>query len=156
MDDTDRKLMNLIQEEIPLVERPFEELGHRLGITGKEALERIARMNEEDRFRRIGPSFAPRKIGYTSTLVAARVPRRHFDETVEYINRHIEITHNYERDDYFNVWFTIIAHGSEAIEAIIQDIKDNTGVEEILDLPATHIFKIQVQFDVDNGDDGTD
>lgn len=156
MDDIDRKLMNLLQEEIPITERPFKELGEKIGVSEKDTLERVVRMYDEDRFRRIGPSLAPRKIGYTSTLVAARVPVDSFDETIKYLNKYIEITHNYERDDYFNVWFTIIAHDEDTIEKIISEIKENTGVEEILNLPATHIFKIQVQFDVEFGENGTD
>jgi len=152
MDDTDLKLMNMLQEEIPLVERPFAEFGSRLGLSEKEILERVKRMHDEDRFRRIGPSLAPRKLGYTSTLAAAHIPADRFDAAIEYINRYPHITHNYERDDYFNVWFTVIAQGEDRIEQILEEIRNNTGAEKVMNLPATHIFKIQVQFDVEDAD----
>ena len=155
MDDTDLKLMNMLQEEIPVTHRPFEEFAHRLGIPEDDVIERVNRMHDEDRFRRIGPSLAPRRIGYTSTLAAAHIPPDRFDDAVDYINRFPHITHNYERDDFFNVWFTVIAEGEEEIARILRDIEKHTGAEKILDLPSTHIFKIQVQFNVEeeNGDE---
>ncbi|MFC1474425.1 AsnC family transcriptional regulator [bacterium] len=150
MDDIDKKLMNMLQEEIPVTERPFAEFGEKLGISEAETLERVRRMDEEDRFRRIGPSFAPRKMGYTSTLCAARISTENFDDAVSFINKYPQITHNYERDDFFNVWFTVIARGEEEVERILDEIRENTGAEEVLNLPATHIFKILVQFDVED------
>lgn len=155
-DEIDLKLMNLMQEGIPLTEKPFETMGEEIGISGSEALERARKLYAEDRFRRIGPSIAPRKVGYTSTLVAARVPAEHFDSTVAYINRYPHITHNYERDHYYNVWFTVIAEGEGEIDRILNEIRANTGAEEVLDLPATHLFKIKVKFDLEGKQDEID
>jgi len=149
LDETDRKILNLIQEDIPIVEQPFAEIGRRIGLSEAETLKRIQDLKERDMFRRIGPSFAPRKLGYTTTLVAARIPPDKLEPAVEFINRYAEITHNYERSDHFNVWFTIIANGQADVKKILDEIMENTGAEEILDLPASHIFKLQVQFDVE-------
>lgn len=156
VDDIDLKLMNLLQEGIPITERPFDVMGEKLGISGDETLARVKKLNEEDRFRRIGPSIAPRKVGYTSTLVAARVPEEAFDSTVAFINRYPHITHNYERDHYYNVWFTVIAEGKSEIDRVLNEIRENTGAEEVVDLPATHLFKIQVQFDLEGKKDEID
>lgn len=153
LDDIDLKLMNLLQEGIPITENPFEVMGEKLGLSEEDTLARVKKLDDEDRFRRIGPSIAPRKVGYTSTLVASRVPEEHFDSTVEYINKYPHITHNYERDHYYNVWFTVIAEGTDEIDRILNEVRDNTGAEEVLDLPATHLFKIQVQFNVEDTKD---
>ncbi|MFH1731998.1 MAG: AsnC family transcriptional regulator [Planctomycetota bacterium] len=148
MDDADRRLLNALQAEIPIVERPFAELGAALGLDEADVLRRARAMDAAGRFRRVGPSFNPRGLGHTSTLAAARVPKDKVDETVAFINRFAEITHNYERDDEFNVWFTIIAESKAAVGGILDKIRDHTAAAEVVDLPATHIFKTRVHFDV--------
>ncbi len=147
MDDVDVRLVNALQAEIPISERPFAELGAALGLDEAEVLRRIGAMEAAGGFRRVGPSFDPRKLGHTSTLVAARVPADAFDEAVGFINRFAEITHNYEREDEFNLWFTVIAESKAAIGEILDEIRNNT-VAELVDLPATHVFKTRVCFDV--------
>ncbi len=148
MDDADRRLLNALQAEIPIVERPFAEIGAPLGLDEADVLRRVRAMEAAGRFRRVGPSFDPRKLGHTSTLAAARVPEDKLDETVAFINEFAEITHNYERDDEFNVWFTIIAESRAAVGAILDKIRTHTAADEVVDLPATHIFKTRVHFDV--------
>ena len=147
MGDIDARLLNALQAEIPLSKRPFAELGAALGICEAEVLERVRAMESAGSFRRIGPSFDPRNLGHTSTLVAAHLPEDNFGEAVAFINRFAEITHNYERDDEFNVWFTVIAESEAAICEILDEIRDKTGAE-LVDLPATHVFKTRVCFDV--------
>jgi siroheme decarboxylase len=146
MDDVDKKMLDALQSEFPLEARPFAAIAERLGIGEREAMERTDRLRRDGFIRRIGASLNPRKLGYDSTLAGAKIPNEKLDESVEYINSFPQITHNYEREGEFNVWFTIIAKDRAAIESILCDIRKNTGVEELLDLPATHTFKIKVNF----------
>ncbi|MFA6450519.1 MAG: AsnC family transcriptional regulator [bacterium] len=148
MDDTDRNLLNMLQREFPIEERPFAALADRLGIGGEEVLSRIEKLRGEGLIRRLGASLNPRKLGYTSTLAGARVKPENVDAAAEYINRFPEITHNYERNDEFNMWFTVIAKDEAEVEAVLNDIRANAGVEELIDLPATRIFKINVKFEL--------
>jgi DNA-binding Lrp family transcriptional regulator len=90
----------------------------------------------------------PDKLGYVSTLCAARVPADQVARFAEAVNRHPGVTHNYLRENPFNVWFTFIAPSREEIEAKLKEISEETGVTEILNLPATHVFKIRAQFEV--------
>ena len=41
MDDLDRRLLNRIQSDFPLVARPFQELGQPLGLSEDEVVERM-------------------------------------------------------------------------------------------------------------------
>ncbi len=81
LDEIDSRLLNIIQKDFPLCERPFDVLGDMLGITGEEALGRVRRLTESGIIRRIGPSFDSRKLGHVSTLVAAKVPNDKLEET---------------------------------------------------------------------------
>ena len=53
------------------------------------------------------------------------------------------VTHNYERKHEYNVWFTLIASSQEEKERILKDLIRETKID-ILELPATRIFKIRV------------
>ena len=148
LDDTDRRILNRIQSRFPITSRPYEAIAQEIGLTEAEVIERIARMKKNDIIRRIGGNFVPEKVGFVSTLCAARVPEEKIDLFAETVNRFDGVTHNYQRDHAFNIWFTFIAPSMEQIEANLRQIAEQTGVTEILNLPATKVFKIRAQFDV--------
>ena len=148
MDDIDRRLLNLIQEDFPIAAAPFAEVASQLGIGEDEVLKRIGRLKEEGIVRRIGAVFDVRKLGFASTLCAARVPEGQIREFVEAVNASPGVTHNYRRDDDYNVWFTMIAPGEEALESALAKIRRETGINDILSLRATRTFKINARFDV--------
>jgi DNA-binding Lrp family transcriptional regulator len=148
MDDIDRKLLNLIQEDFPIAAEPFAEVGARLGIGEAEVLRRVARLKEEGIIRRIGAVFDLRKLGFVSTLCAARVPEEKMNAFVAAVNAHPGVTHNYRRDDDYNVWFTLIASGEEALAAALAEIRRETGIGDILSLRAVRTFKINASFEV--------
>ena len=148
LDDTDRLILNRIQSRFPITSRPYRTIAEEIGLTEAEVIERISRMKANDIIRRIGGNFVPEKVGFVSTLCAARVPADKIDLFAETVNRYRGVTHNYERDHEFNVWFTFIAPSMEEIEANLRQIADETGVTEILNLPATKVFKIKAEFKV--------
>jgi DNA-binding Lrp family transcriptional regulator len=99
--------------------------------------------------RRIGASFSARAVGFTSTLCAARVPQKRIEEFVAVVNTYPGVTHNYEREGDYNIWFTLIAPSRKKIDQVLAEISRKTGVKEILNLPALKTFKIAVDFNFD-------
>ena len=148
LDRTDRAILNEIQSHFPLKARPYREVAERLDLTEKEVISRVDRMAQGGIIRRIGANFNSRKLGFTSTLCAARVPVERISEFVEKVNQYPGVTHNYEREGDFNIWFTFIAESQEIIESALKEIKNKTGIEELISLPAVNIFKIRVDFEV--------
>jgi len=148
MDEIDRRLLNLIQEDFPLTAEPFAELACRLGIDATEALARTARLRETGVIRRIGAIFDLKKLGFASTLCAARVPEERIAAFVAVVNARPGVTHNYRRDDDYNVWFTLIAPGEAELAAELDGLKRETGIDDILSLRAVRTFKINARFDV--------
>ncbi len=145
MDRRDKELLNEIQARFPVQPHPYRVLGERLHMEEEEALERIAKLRKAGVIRRLGASIDSRRVGFVSTLVAAIIPRHKFDSVVKTINACPGVTHNYERRNKYNVWFTLIAASSEEKEQIISRLRKETGVE-MLELPAKKIFKIKVNF----------
>ncbi|MGB5984785.1 MAG: AsnC family transcriptional regulator [Desulfobacterales bacterium] len=144
----DRALLNIIQSDFPLTARPFEAIAQRLGTSEADVLQRLQRLKEIKIIRRIGGNFSPEKLGFVSTLCAAQVPAEKIDAFAAVVNRYPGVTHNYQRDNAFNIWFTFIAPSMEEIQANLAEIKSETGVDQIVNLPATHVFKIKAHFDL--------
>ena len=149
MDEIDKKLLTLIQLELPIDKRPFQIIADNLSITEKEVLERIDNLKKEGLLRRIGGIFNSRKLGYTSTLCAAKVPLSKVDYVAKVINSYDEITHNYIREGIYNMWFTVITYSQDTLFSIIDEIKINTDLDNIISLPAIKLFKIKVALDLD-------
>ncbi|UCF94558.1 MAG: AsnC family transcriptional regulator [Desulfobacterales bacterium] len=148
LDDTDRAILNRIQSDFPITSRPYQAIAEELGSSEDEVLERIRRLKAKGIIRRIGGNFVPEKLGFVSTLCAARVPAEKIESFAAAVNRHPGVTHNYRRDNSFNIWFTFIAPSMEEINANLAQIAAETGITDIINLPATRVFKIKAQFDV--------
>lgn len=148
MDDTDRKILNHIQSDFPITPRPYLSIADDLGLTEKEVIHRIRRLKENGIIRRIGGNFFPEKLGFVSTLCAAKVPEDKIDSFALAVNQYPGVTHNYQRDSTFNIWFTFIAPSMAEIEEKLKEISRKTGIKNIINLPATDVFKIKAEFDL--------
>jgi len=148
MDDIDRKLVNEIQSNFPVTQRPYKDLGVRLRCSEDNILMRIKRLKKEGIIRRIGGNFDSQRIGFTTTLCAARVSDDTIEKFVRVVNKYPGVTHNYLRDHHYNIWFTFMAPNMKVIDRYIEEIMKHTGVEEILNLPAVKRFKIVVNFNL--------
>ena len=103
-------------------------------------------MKKKMLIRRIGGNFSPDKLGYVSTLCTASVPENKMDLFIKTVNEYPGVTHNYQRENSFNIWFTFIAPSVEAIKNNLKQISEISGVRPILNLPATRLFKISANF----------
>jgi DNA-binding Lrp family transcriptional regulator len=148
MDDIDKAILNRIQSDFPIVSRPYRRIADDLGLSGSDVLNRLIQLKKSGIIRRIGGNFVPGKLGFVSTLCAARVPEDKIAVFAETVNRYPGVTHNYQRDSHFNIWFTFIAPTTAEIEARLREISQATGVKDILNLPATKVFKIKAHFDL--------
>jgi DNA-binding Lrp family transcriptional regulator len=145
-DDIDKKILNRIQSDFPITHSPYRAVAEGLKLQEADVLERVSRMRKQGLIRRIGGNFVPEKLGYVSTLCAASVPQDKIQHFTDIVNQYPGVTHNYQRNNHFNIWFTFIASSREKIKINLQRIADETGIQEILNLPATRVFKIKAHF----------
>ena len=148
MDVIDRAILNRIQSNFPITQRPYQTIGEELNLSEDDIIRRLARLKETGVIRRIGGNFVPEKLGFVSTLCAAKVPETRIDSFARVVNRYPGVTHNYQRDNKFSVWFTFIAPSMTEIEENIKQISEKTGITEIINLPAIKVFKIRAHFDL--------
>lgn len=143
----ERKLLSLIQSYFPLVSDPYEEIAREIGSSGEEAFAMLTDLRKRGFIRRIGPVFDSYKLGYTSTLCALSVPEEEVDKVADFINSFYNVTHNYLRENTYNIWFTVIAFGNAELQRIISSIEEVADCR-VLQLPAIRLFKIKVDFNI--------
>lgn len=151
MDTFDKQILDIIQSSFPLSSRPYVAVGAQVGLTESEVLSRVRRLKAQGVIRRMGANFGSRQLGWSSTLCGAEVPEDKLEAFVAEVNKHSGVTHNYLRAHQFNVWFALIAPSVEAVEATLATITEKTGVP-IMNLPASTLFKIKVDFNMGGGD----
>ena len=148
IDDVDRAILNRIQSDFPMTKRPFLSIAENLDLSESDVIKRLEQLKKKGIIRRIGGNFVPEKLGFVSTLCAAKVPEDKIEGFTRTVNRYPGVTHNYQRDNKYNIWFTFIAQSMDEIKGNLEDISRETGVKEILNLPATKMYKIRAHFDL--------
>lgn len=142
----DKALLNLLQGDIPICSHPFAEMASRLGTNEETVLSRVRELKAAGFLRRIGTFFDSNRLGYQGTLIALKVEPSELNTVAEAVNRYPGATHNYEREDQYNLWFTLLTPSAEYESNILAEIRSLRGVEDMLRLKANKKYKINVQF----------
>jgi DNA-binding Lrp family transcriptional regulator len=148
MDKIDSQILQELQYNFPLSERPYEVIAERLRISKEEIWDRVQMMLDKGIIRRMGGSFDSNKLGFRSTLAAVSVAPEMVGRAAEIIGRFYEVTHSYLRNDVFNIWFTLIAIDDSRIENILEQIRKSLFLErsKVLNLPMKRLFKLDARF----------
>ncbi len=128
LSDLDRRIVNRLQEGLPLVAEPFAEVAREIGCTEAELLERTAQLLHAGVLTRFGPFYDAAAMGGAFCLCAIAVPRERFDAVAAIVNAHDEVAHNYERDHALNMWFVLATETEQGIEAAARRIERDTGL----------------------------
>ncbi len=149
--DTDKRLLNLIQANVPIVQRPFARLGGQLGIEEAEVIRRILALKEARIIRQISGIFDTRSIGYASSLVAARCEAAREEAAATVISGHPGVSHNYRRNHDFNIWFTIAVPPTSrlGLEKTVELLQRLSGAQSVRLMPTLKLFKIGAQLDIE-------
>ena len=152
LDNIDKQILNDIQWTFPLVERPFLELVDKYHITEEEIIQRIENLKDTGIIRQISAIFDTRKLGYKSALVAFAVDKNKIDSVANEINKHPGVSHNYERNHEFNIWFTLAVPPDGDMKTDLDKMASLDGVFKYRVLPTLKMYKIGVKLDMVNDD----
>jgi siroheme decarboxylase len=155
LDDTDKRVMNLLQSSFPLAAEPYALVASEAELEVDELMARTRRLLDERIIREITPIFDTRALGYSSMLVAAKVDAANPHRAAKIINSHPGVSHNYLRTHEFNLWFTIATPpGSElGLDGTLEVLQRLTGAESIRQLPTLTLFKINMNLEMERGTD---
>jgi DNA-binding Lrp family transcriptional regulator len=157
LDRTDRRLLQQLQDAFPLAGRPWQVIGDRLGISEEEVLGRVRRLAREGVVRSIGPVVEARRVGLNaSTLVALRVPESRMLEVARMVGEHPGVSHCYERYHPYNLWFTLSMPDEPSLAREIHRLlmRSRLPAAEMLNLPVTRRFKVDVRYRFTDQDGG--
>ncbi len=149
MDDLDKRLLNVIQADFPLVSHPFQALGTPLLLSEAEIIDRIDALKKRRIIRQISAIFDTRSLGYRSSLVAMRVQPQRLDAAAAAVNSHPGVSHNYQRNHAFNLWFTLAVPPTSDFEWTVQHLHVMAGADSTRILPTLRLFKIGMQLDME-------
>jgi siroheme decarboxylase len=148
LDDVDRELLNAVQWSFPLVPRPYAAIGEPLGLDDGAVRERIQHLKDAGVLRQLSAIFDTRALGYSSSLVAAKVDPDRIDEAAAVISRHPGVSHNYKRNHAYNLWYTIAVPPGERIEEHVDVLHRESGSLVTRMLPTLKLYKIGVKLDM--------
>jgi len=162
VDRDDLRILDALQDDLPLVHDPWETVGSRIGIPGDEVLTRLNLMADRGVLRGIAPTLESVRLKTgVSTLVALQVPEENIAAIAAMVNRYREVSHNFRREGEYNLWFTLAAGSPDRIDEIIDEILALTGTHPVAMLNLTTIrrYKIDLRFPLlkkpERGPDGS-
>jgi len=155
LDETDKRLMNLLQSSFPLDPEPFALVASEAELELDDVLARTKRLLDERIIREITPIFDTRALGYESMLVAAKVDSEHPHRAAQIVNSHPGVSHNYLRTHDFNLWFTIATPPDSelGLTGTLEALMRETGAESMRELPTLTLFKINMNLEMEKGTD---
>jgi len=148
MDELDKELLNEIQWTFPLVTRPFDTIAKKFNTTPEIVKDHLHHLKKEGVLRQLSAIFDTRKLGYTSSLVAMEVEHDKLEYVASQINRHPGVSHNYEREHQFNLWFTLAVPPGSDLKKEIDKFNVLKGIKKVRMLPTLQLFKIGVKLDM--------
>ena len=150
-----QEILSRIQKKFPLVAKPFQVIADELGMSEDEVLSILQEEKKKNIIRQTSAIFDTKRLGYTSSLVAFKIPAEKISAAVKIINAHPGISHNYERNHEFNIWFTLaVAPDSRlGLERTLEILSNLTEAEDYIMLPTLKLFKINVKLNTTGKDE---
>lgn len=148
MDKLDKEILNEIQWTFPLVPKPYSEIAKKFGISDKEMMQRLRALKESGIIRQLSAIFDTRRLGYKSALVAMAITPDKLEYVANQVNRHPGVSHNYERNHEYNLWFTLAVPPGSDLKSEIDKFSKLQGINKVRMLPTIKLFKIGVKLEM--------
>ncbi len=146
LDAIDRAIVNRLQDDLPVCERPYAAVAAELGIDEDELLARLQRLLDERVLTRFGPLYDAERLGGAFSLVAMAVPEDRFDAVADLVNAYPEVAHNYRREHALNMWFVLATERPEAIARLTAEIAERTGLP-VYDMPKEAEYHLRLKLE---------
>lgn len=125
--DLEKKVISLIQADIPVVERPYAQMAEKIGITEEKFLEVLKTISDKGLIRRFGATLKHQNSGFkANAMVAWKVDEKKIEQTGSIMASFHEITHCYRREPTlgwkYNLYTMVHAANEEKCKAIVKKI----------------------------------
>ncbi len=142
----DRAAIRELQEDLPLVSRPFDAMARRLGLSTVQLFALAQDFQQRRIMRRYSAVLHHRRSGFrANAMVVWKVPPERSEEVGMAMAQNPAVTHCYERPtfpDWPYTHFTMVhATTQEQCEEVAQEISQATGITDRLLLYSTREYK---------------
>ncbi len=144
-----KQLCSTLQDGLPICQKPFDDIARFLGTIEQTVLQQTTALKAAGVIRRIAALINYQAIGLSSTLVAAHIPDESLPEVIAAVNSLENVSHNYLRTHYYNLWFTLQAASLEEADISLANLSVRFGLD-FHSFPVERVFKLDVRFDPDN------
>lgn len=144
--DFEIEVIRELQEDVPLVSRPFSPMAERLGISLQEMFNIADSFQERGLMRRFSAVLHHRRAGFRSNAMAVwKVPSERAIEVGNIMAQSRWVTHCYERPtfpDWPYTHFTMIhATSQDTCEDVAAELSEATGIDDYMLLYSTREYK---------------
>ena len=147
LNELDKQLINLLQQGVPVAERPFLEIAKQLNTSEDDVISHLTQLMDKKVLTRFGPMFDAACLGGAFTLAALAVPEERFEEVTQQVNSFEEVAHNYRRSHDFNMWFVVGTESAAEVNQVIEKIENKTSLP-VLNTPKLEEFYVQLYLPV--------
>ena len=148
MEKLDKEILNEIQWTFPLVPKPYAVMAEKFGLSEEDMMQRLRHLKEKGVIRQLSAIFDTRRLGYKSALVAMSIEPDKLDYVANMINKHPGVSHNYERNHEYNLWFTLAVPPGSDLKTEIDKFSKLSGIKKTRLLPTIKLFKIGVKLEM--------
>jgi DNA-binding Lrp family transcriptional regulator len=145
MDALDKDIINTLQHDFPVCERPFARLAETLNSSEDELIHRVQKMLDDGLLTRFGPMYNAANMGGALSLCAMKVPEKDFDAVTEQVNAFSEVAHNYQREHEMNMWFVLATESQQDLDNTIGEIENATGIH-VYNMPKQKEYFVGLHF----------
>jgi DNA-binding Lrp family transcriptional regulator len=128
LDAVERSIIDALQGDFPVCERPYAEAAARLGLSEGELLDRLQRLLDAHVLTRFGPMYQVERLGGAFVLAALAVPEGRYDEVAALVNALPQVAHNYRREHVLNMWFVLATETQAGIGEALARIEQDSGL----------------------------
>lgn len=149
----DRELLMGLQYSLPLTTTPLVDLAEDLDRSKEEVIKAVRKYMEEGVVKRYGLNLNYRAFSGYKKAALVGLKAENLEEVAAKINAQDEfrVKHNFLRDSYYSVWFTVKGKDADEIEGIVSSIAKECGVEDYVILPTKRVYKMDVKYDLYKG-----
>jgi len=144
--DTEKKIISLIQDDLPVHPRPYLILAEKLGIGEEELMDTIRSMIQRGLIRRFGATLRHQNAGLKyNAMVVWNVPEEKVEEVGRLFSSVKEVTHCYQRIRIgswpYNLYTMVHGSTREVCFEIVQRMAHLSGIEDYMVLFSKREFK---------------